>query len=115
MSRAVGNAFEGMAVQYIEDQGAHVIARNYSARGGEVDIICQDGDVIAFVEVKARLTPNGPDPAEEITRAKQRKICRAAQAYLLSHGGLEQSARFDAVLIRDADIEWIRGAFDYVG
>ena len=115
MGRTVGNAFEGLAVQYLEKQGAKILERNFSARGGEIDIICQCGDTLAFVEVKARLTPNGPSPGEQITLAKQRKICRAAVAYLAGHGGFDQAVRFDALLIQPDGIEWIRSAFDYIG
>ena len=115
MSRTAGNAFEGMAVQYLESRGVRVLSRNFAARGGEVDIVGQDGETLIFVKVKARLTPNGPDPGEEITFAKQRKICRAAAVYLAGHGGFDRNVRFDAILIRAGEIEWIRGAFDYVG
>jgi len=115
MSRTVGNAFEGLAVQYLVKQGAKILERNFSARGGEIDIICKCGDTLVFAEVKARLTPNGPSPGEQITPSKQRKICRAALAYLAGHGGVDQAVRFDAVLITDEDIQWIQGAFDYIG
>ena len=114
MSRAVGNAFEGLAVQYLESRGAKILARNYAARGGEIDVICRVGDTLCFVEVKARLTPNGPSPGEEITPAKIKRICRAALSYLTTHGGVDQACRFDAVLIDGEDIRWIRNAFDYM-
>lgn len=115
MGRTVGNAFEGLAVQYLEKHGAKILERNFSARGGEIDIICKCGETLAFVEVKARLTPNGPTPGEQITLAKQRKICRAAVSYLAAHGGFDQAVRFDAVLIREDEIQWIQSAFDYIG
>lgn len=115
MSRSLGNALEGMAVQYLQEHGAVVLERNYAARGGEIDIICSVGDTLVFVEVKGRMTPNGPDAAEEITPSKQRKICRAALYYLHTHGGTDRMIRFDALLIRFGEVEWIRNAFEYVG
>ncbi len=113
MGRAVGNAFEGMAVQYLQAQGAEILERNYAALGAEIDIICRLDGTLVFVEVKARLSPGGPAPGEEITPAKQRNICRAAAAYLHGHGGFDQMCRFDAILIRDGEIEWVQSAFDY--
>ena len=50
----LGREGEAAAAALLTGKGYAVIARNYRTRGGEVDIICLDGDTVVFVEVKTR-------------------------------------------------------------
>jgi Holliday junction resolvase-like predicted endonuclease len=62
--------------------------------------------------VKAKGGPGRGDPLEMVTEEKQRRLRRAAAAWLVAHpeaAGLE--ARFDAVAVRDGRVECIRQAF----
>ena len=38
-TRDVGRAGEEIAAKYLEKQGAAIIARNFTVRGGEIDLI----------------------------------------------------------------------------
>ena len=81
-------------------------------RGGEIDLICRDGDSLAFVEVRLRSNTNYGGAAASITSTKQRRIIQAARHWLAKHG--EQFCRFDCVLLDALDesrIEWIKNAF----
>ena len=51
---SAGQAAENQAVQYLERAGLSMLVRNYRCRGGEIDIICRDGKVLVFVEVRLR-------------------------------------------------------------
>ena len=85
---------------------------------GEIDLIALDGNVIVFVEVKAR---RQGVPAEAVTTEKQRRLTLAALHFLKKHGLLEQRSRFDVVAIiwpeddNPPQIEHIRDAFEAVG
>ena len=52
--RKVGNKGEDEAVQYLEEQGLHILERNFRTREGEIDIVAEDGGVLVFFEVKFR-------------------------------------------------------------
>ncbi len=74
-----------------------------------------EGDVVAFVEVKAR-GPGPQDPLESLGPAKRRDLRRAAAAWIRAHPGVGGEFRFDVVAVRFApgrapEIEHVRNAF----
>jgi putative endonuclease len=60
-----------------------ILARRYSIRGGEIDIVARRGDTIAFVEVKIR--PSLDEARAAITPAKRRRLSRAASVWLAAN------------------------------
>ena len=60
-----------------------ILARRYSAPGGEIDIIAARGNVVAFVEVKHR--SNLELARVSITHRKRQRISRAARHWLARH------------------------------
>jgi putative endonuclease len=107
-----GREAEALAAQYLECYGARVVERNFRIRGGEIDLICRDGKVLVFVEVRLRTRSDFGGAAASITASKQRRIILAAQRYLL--GKPECDCRFDCILLDGLDasrIEWIKNAF----
>jgi putative endonuclease len=97
-TKQVGNAGEEQTVTYLKSQGFTIVARNYAKRYGEIDIIAQKKDVLAFVEVKFR-TKQFFDTTEVITRSKQRKIIMVAKEFICSHTVENKVCRFDVALI----------------
>lgn len=96
--------------------GYKVLYRNFRApKGGEVDLVCRDGDTLVFVEVKTRSSEAFGAPAEAVTRAKQRLITRGALAWLKLLGSPDILFRFDIVEVRiagkKAEATVIRNAF----
>ena len=98
-----------LVAEWLESQGAIVLARQWTCRSGELDLVvktagatAQSGDTVAFVEVKTRSRGNWDnDGALSITLTKQRKILIAAQLFLLEHPHLaELPCRFDVALVR---------------
>lgn len=107
-----GREAEALAAQYLECYGVRVIKRNFRIRGGEIDLICRDGKVLVFVEVRLRTRSDFGGAAASITASKQRRIILAAQHYLL--GKPECDCRFDCILLDGLNtnqIEWIKNAF----
>lgn len=85
--RAVlGQNGEELAVRYLMLNGYLILQRNFRCRIGEIDIIASKNDVLTFVEVKTRNTIVNGLPAEAVTFAKQQKIRRVAQYYMLIEG-----------------------------
>ncbi|WP_374246637.1 YraN family protein [Zoogloea sp.] len=112
-----GAAAEALAARHLEAHGYAILARNVRCRGGEVDLIADDGRSLVFVEVRLRKSGRFGGAAASITGAKQRRVILAAQHWLAGDGRRHASraCRFDAILLDSLDaarIEWIRGAFD---
>ena len=85
-----------------------------------IDLIAVDGGTIVFIEVKTRQSQAAGHPAEAVGADKQRRLTRAAIAYLRRHRLLDRPARFDVVAVTWAEghrpaIEHIKNAFEAAG
>jgi len=111
-----GRMAEEAAAGFLKGRGYRIIRRNYRARSGEIDIIAFEGDVICFVEVKARHSNFFGSPEEAVSYSKQRQISKAAIYYLRQAGLADKPARFDVVSLlysgNEPEIELIKGAFE---
>ena len=109
-----GKQAEALAARFLERQGLQVLAQNVHCRGGEIDLVCRDKQVLVFVEVRLRRNANYGGAAASITPTKQARIILAARHYLSAHSATESDCRFDCVLMDGLDekrIEWVRDAF----
>ncbi len=114
-ARARGAAIEQIAAQWLCQQGLVLVTQNHYVKGGELDLIMRDGDILVFVEVKHRTTTRYGHPLETITYQKQQRLVRAARLYI-ARGGLSSPCRFDILAITgkspDLDFQWVKAAFD---
>jgi putative endonuclease len=113
-SISIGREAENRAARFLESRGLRIIARNARYRGGEIDLIADDGGVLVFIEVRARASNRFGGAGASITATKQGRIILAAQHYLLAHpAAARRPCRFDAVLIGETGsaLDWIRDAF----
>lgn len=97
-----------------------VVARNFRARGGEVDIVARRGGTVAFVEVRFREDGLAVFPEETVGTVKRRRIVAAARAWLDAVPPSSwKEARFDVAAVRgDASgrvIRYYPNAFDARG
>lgn len=91
---------EEVAQRHLEERGWRTLARNYRLRGGELDLVMQQGDCVVVVEVRQRRNARFGDPAETIDSRKLARLRRTAQHYLVFE--LRRPAaplRLDAVLL----------------
>ena len=102
--RAIGNFGEEKAVQYLRRKGYRILGRNFSCRMGEIDIIAQRGNYVAFVEVKLRKNADFAFAREFVTVSKQRRIISAAMIWLRMKNSQLQP-RFDVIEIYAPDGE----------
>jgi putative endonuclease len=111
-AKASGNLAEALASDYLQARGLRLLARNYSCRLGEIDLVLEDGACLVFAEVRLRRDRAYGGAGESITAAKRQRIVLAARHYL--SGRPERPCRFDVVLLDELDpdrIEWIKDAF----
>ena len=116
--RDLGKKGEDIACALLESMGHTVLERNWRSGHLEIDVISLGADGIHFVEVKARCRSIQAPPQENVGRAKQGRIVRAAGRYLKSgtgkpYGCLE--CMFDVVAItfegNEAKTEWFPQAY----
>lgn len=107
-----GQAAEALAARWLSAQGLKLVERNFRVRGGEIDLVCRDGKVLVFVEVRLRSSKEFGGAGASITARKRQRLLLAAHHYLLQHP--RSDARFDCILfdrLDEAGIEWIKNAF----
>jgi putative endonuclease len=114
---ARGREAETLAAGFLEGQGYEIVARNHRTPRGEVDLVCTEGDVLCFVEVRSRTSEAQGGPEETVGARKRRRVVAAATDWALRNGGLERHMRFDVVAVTFAEddpprLELFRGAFD---
>ncbi len=98
--RKIGTLGEEIAAEFLKSIGYDIVERNFTVKGGEIDIIAADGATLVFVEVKTR---NGNEylPALSVDRRKCKNIVGCAEKFVLkkSEIALAMKARFDYVEI----------------
>lgn len=98
MDNGTGRLGENHIAKLLESKGYHIVKRNYHCRFGEIDIIAENEQYIAFVEVKTRKKDSLVSPFEAITPAKCQKIILTAGSYLTENITSKQP-RFDAAAV----------------
>ena len=93
-----GRAAEAAGVEYLHALGYRVVVRNCRSRAGELDAVAWDGDVLCFVEIRSRRPGACGRPEETVDHRKQRRLIRAARAYLLRLPE-EPICRFDVLAV----------------
>lgn len=114
--RATGQAAEEAAAAALARAGLRVVERNVRFALGEIDLVCRDGDVWVFVEVKCRRARWGDTPAAAVSWRKQDRLTRLASLYLSRRRLGEPRCRFDVVAVTigargSPVVEHLRDAF----
>lgn len=82
LRRKLGDAGEGAAANYLKSYGYQILERNYRKKFGELDIVAKFRNNIVFIEVKSQKKGTRFLPAQNVNFFKQKRLVRAAQAYL---------------------------------
>ena len=109
---------EKLACQFLRSHGYKILYRNFRDRtGGEIDIVCRDGDTLVFVEVKTRAGEDFGRPVEAVDRQKQLRVSKGGLAWLRLLDNPDILFRFDVVEVLlpdegDPQLELIQDAFE---
>lgn len=97
-ARETGNIGEDFTARFLKEKGCEIVARNFTVRGGELDIVAKKGSVLHIVEVKTRKPGALSSGDEAITPDKISHIIRAANEFVRKNG-LEISCVFDVAIV----------------
>ena len=106
-----GQLGEDDALAYLTKQGLTLVERNFRCKGGEIDLIMQQGKTLVFVEVRKRADQRHGGAAASVTHAKQRRLIVAAQIYLQRYKA-PPPCRFDVVAIDGNALDWLQNAIE---
>ena len=81
-TRAIGDAGEQTAADWLAVDGHEIIARNWRTRYCEIDIVSRKDDVLYFTEVKYRKNDDFGGGLAAITAKKQRQMRFAAELFV---------------------------------
>ena len=82
----LGRAGEKAAAELLKRRGYDVVGAGFTARRGEIDLICRRGGDLVIVEVKTRTTEAFGTPVEAVGPRKRRALAAAAAEYRLLSG-----------------------------
>ena len=99
MKRHLGIKGEQLAHKFLEENGYIILHKNWRYTHKEIDIIAQQEEILAFIEVKTRRNQANLHPHELFTKAKQRHYIECAYAYGALFDMMEYSFRFDILCI----------------
>jgi putative endonuclease len=94
----LGKYGEQLAEAYLTKQGYQIKQRNWKYRKAELDLIAQKDEWIVVVEVKTRRLNAVERPQDAVTIGKQRRMVRAADAYIQEHE-IDLECRFDVISV----------------
>jgi len=90
---------EQAAADYLRGRhGFAIVTRNWRSprdRRDEIDLVCRDGEVLVFVEVKARAEGAQVSGFQAVDERKKRALRRAVHAYLAALTSPPRTFRFD--------------------
>ncbi|MEM6525288.1 MAG: YraN family protein [Bacteroidota bacterium] len=94
----LGKEGERLAASYLEKNGYRVLASNWRFKRSEIDLICQKGNLLVFVEVKTKSYVAFGQPEDSVDEKKAAKVIEGAEEYIFQNNW-NQDIRFDIISI----------------
>jgi putative endonuclease len=97
----LGKRGERIAEQWLVARGWKILDRRFRSGHRDIDLVIErsgaEGRLIAFVEVKTRVSAEFGGPLGAVHWRKQREIARAARDWVAKRNGGGDAFRFDVV------------------
>lgn len=112
--RRRGDEAEERVLDAARERGLDCLARNFTCRRGELDLVLREGDELVIAEVRYRARSDYGNPAASVNYRKRRRIIAATKYFLATHPEhAERPVRFDVIgAAPGGDLDWIEAAFD---
>jgi putative endonuclease len=118
LMKSRGDHFEDRAASLVTDAGLQLVARNFRAKTGEIDLIAHDRGQLVFIEVRSRSNRYYASAAGSVDGRKQHRIILTAHLFLQRRPQwANMPCRFDVIAFEPPQsgtcprVRWIRGAF----
>ncbi|MFL0249871.1 YraN family protein [Clostridium neuense] len=98
-NKIIGNYGEDLANEHLKKLGYTILDRNFKCKIGEIDIIAQKHNTVAFIEVKSRYNVLYGKPCEAVNFTKKLKIYKAAKFFITKNNLMNFDFRFDVIEI----------------
>lgn len=122
--RAYGNFGEDLAVNYLKKKKYKILARNFSTRSGEIDIVAMETksarkcdedyakmsdemkkeDILVFVEVKTRKDILYGNPYEAVDKEKQKRYYKTAFEFIAKNHLDDLQVRYDIIEVVEKEV-----------
>ncbi len=79
----LGQQYEQLALQYLQQQGLKLVQQNFHCKTGEIDLVMREGATLVFVEVKYRASSAFGGALAAVSFSKQQKLLRTSFCCLL--------------------------------
>ena len=111
-----GRRAERYVARCMKRRGFSILERNYLWKGGEIDLIARQGDLLVIMEVRYKRIGPLQNAIETVTSDKQQRIIRSAQHFLRRHPELAHcTVRFDVAGVSSKGLflecDWVENAF----
>lgn len=110
----LGKKGEQLAVDFLLKNGYDILERNYRFNKAEVDIIAQQKNTLAIIEVKTRSTTDFGNPQDFVKPKQIQRLVKTVDKYVNANR-LDVEVRFDIIAIvkegKGFNIEHLENAF----
>jgi putative endonuclease len=96
-TQRLGEQGERVAERWLTSRGWRIVDRRWRSGHRDLDLVAVQGELVAFVEVKARRKPEFGGPVEAVGWRKRRELQRSAHAWIDRHGPPGAAYRFDVI------------------
>ncbi|MCI7564307.1 MAG: YraN family protein [Spirochaetia bacterium] len=98
--KKLGYSGEDRACEYLLKNGYSVVARNFTVRGGELDIVAEKGETLVIFEVKTLPHGDSETLKKVLNAQKIKTLVRTTKHFLLKHRQYNNSyIRFDVLAL----------------
>jgi len=101
-NKKTGNRGEDLATEFLGNKGYLILERNFRTRFGEIDIVCLDGEILVFVEVKTKKGHDFGEPEEMVNKSKLAQVQRMGEVFVELKNSKTQSAQKSCSRVPDS-------------
>jgi len=99
-TRQSGFRGEEAAKKYLIARDYSIIKENFHfGRYGEIDLIVEKDNILVFIEVRSKTSPNTINPLLSLSEKKKTKIRKAAEGYLYINKIVDKMCRLDFIVV----------------
>lgn len=115
--KVIGRRGEELAAEYLITKGWKLIARNWSTKVGELDIVADDGTQLIFIEVRTTTSQQYGLGFQSVNYRKQQQVRRLALQFVQQQNKGHLPIRFDVISVllskegQLIDIKHLEGVF----